>query len=619
MVKPINHFSLETPATVYDEEAMTALVLAARTAGKVNECVAEVNRIPAVADAAVQKVIDDGTLDKKVDKHYTKLVNTVEASITAMENAEEDLGKRLDNLLGAVTEGSTSGDAELIDARQDNNGDVWPNAGTNIRMMQKETASLLGALTHDVVADTSKVIVPGWYDATGAHQENDNYVCFTRDVTPGEVYYYGGVYGYDCSGVLCLDSANNVIKTWFTKEGGSATQAFTTPIVIPPNGVKLLVNSGMDLLQRFEVVPNLVRVADREMNIDTLQAYLANVMATIPNSGNLYVDAGERTTGKYLLRYGIPAADETGKYEIIVATVSPGETYHIRAESHYKNGLYALCNEANIPVEYVSTNNRDGKIETVEKDIIIPQGVKYIRVAGMPAFAGAKGALCQKLIERRALGIGVWSHLKWACLGDSLTEENTRTDKHYFDYVHEKTGIQVVNMGADGSGYAAGTSFYSRAASVPADCDVVTIFGSGNDGTAGLALGDAADTFNDGTLCGYINGTIDAIYEGNPDVKLGIVSPSPWYGQIPEDTTCFMYKYSNALKAICERRGIPFLDLFRLSGFRTTNADGTLNATTHTTFFSKDPDETSCHPNEVGHKHLSSHFYRFLDSLIGTY
>ena len=42
-INPINHYSLTNPASIYDEEALTALELAARTAGKVNEVIADNN------------------------------------------------------------------------------------------------------------------------------------------------------------------------------------------------------------------------------------------------------------------------------------------------------------------------------------------------------------------------------------------------------------------------------------------------------------------------------------------------------------------------------------------------------------------------------------------------
>lgn len=621
MVKPINHYSLENPATVYDEVAMTTLQLAARTAAKVNECVGEVNKIPDVVDDALQEAIDNGTFDKKMDEHYESLVAAVEEAEKAIQDAEDDLGQRLDNLLGSVEEGSTTLDAEVIDARQDNNGGVWPNAGANIRMMQKETAALLDVLSRDVLTDVSKTPSAGWYGENGTFNEHEGYRCFSLDVAPGDVYHYGGIYGYDVRGAICLDAAGAAVKTWFTKTDGASTHYFADPIIIPPTGAKLLVNSGVDSAGRFASVPCLMQVSGREMNMNPLSSYLENALAPLNNGENLYVDAGERRTSFYLSKYGWETADTTGKYEVIVAEVKPGETYRIRCETHYENGLYALCNEAGYPVECLAGTSTDGSIDTVEKTVVIPQGVAQLRVAGMPSFAGAKGALCQKLVERRCHTGGVWSHLKWACIGDSLTEENTKTDKHYFDYIQEKTGIQVVNLGQSGLGYAqpiTRNGFDKLATSVPDDCDVVTIFGSGND--AGSELGVLTDNLlSSQTVCGALNYIITRITRDHPNVKLGIVSPTPWYGQHPIVDGCWMTEYVEALKAVCELRGIPFLDLYHLSGFQTTNADGTINTACHDTFFSKDDEGVSTHPNEVGHKHLSSHFYAFLQSLIGTY
>lgn len=66
----INHYSLENPASVYDEEALTALELAARTAAKVNGCVDAVNefrekffnRVDAAIDDHINSMLIDGTL-----------------------------------------------------------------------------------------------------------------------------------------------------------------------------------------------------------------------------------------------------------------------------------------------------------------------------------------------------------------------------------------------------------------------------------------------------------------------------------------------------------------------------------------------------------------------------
>ena len=49
-INPINHYSLTNPASIYDEEALTALELAARTAGKVNEVIDDNNNFKSVQE-----------------------------------------------------------------------------------------------------------------------------------------------------------------------------------------------------------------------------------------------------------------------------------------------------------------------------------------------------------------------------------------------------------------------------------------------------------------------------------------------------------------------------------------------------------------------------------------
>ena len=76
-----------------------------------------------------------------------------------------------------------------------------------------------------------------------------------------------------------------------------------------------------------------------------------------------------------------------------------------------------------------------------------------------------------------------WSHLKWYVMGDSLTaQDNAFTNKRYYDFVQEKTGIQVIVDGIGGTGYGAGASdgesCYDRVQTIRDDVDIVTIFGS---------------------------------------------------------------------------------------------------------------------------------------------
>ena len=216
--------------------------------------------------------------------------------------------------------------------------------------------------------------------------------------------------------------------------------------------------------------------------------------------------------------------------------------------------------------------------------------------------------------EKIALSQKQWLGKKWVCVGDSLTESNDRTSKNYHDYVAEKTGITVVNMGKSGSGYMRrndeGFAFYQRILNVPTDADVVTIFGSGNDTRFISNLGSLTDTGTE-TLYGCINTTIDNLYSILPSVQLGIVAPTPWENNTPADNGT-MAQYCQALETVCKNRGIPYLDLFHSSGLRP-NDEGFRGLA-----YSKD-EGNGVHPDETGHKMIASQFYALLQSLIGLY
>lgn len=97
MLEKINHYSLTSPATIYDEEALTALELAGRTAAKVNECVDQVNEVttslPGLIDKEVEVYLEKGAFDEQIDKHQQQIAMEVEESRLAMQN---QLGNKLD-------------------------------------------------------------------------------------------------------------------------------------------------------------------------------------------------------------------------------------------------------------------------------------------------------------------------------------------------------------------------------------------------------------------------------------------------------------------------------------------------------------------------------------------
>ena len=275
----------------------------------------------------------------------------------------------------------------------------------------------------------------------------------------------------------------------------------------------------------------------------------------------------------------------------------------IKGSSGYGKLIYALYDENSAFISGKATGS--GVTETFDGLLYFNYPTKYIRIAYLSTvFSG--GAY-----EVSGLDYRKWSGKKWVCIGDSLTEVNIRTTKHYFDYVAENTGISVVNMGDSGSGYMneqnLGTAFYQRAANIPLDADVYTIFGSGND--LSHPLGTPTDSGTT-TICGCINETIDVLIGLLPTIQLGIVAPTPWEDYPPDlNDTNVMAQYVKALKEICYLRSIPFLDLYHESNLRPWTAEG------RAACYSKDEGH-GVHPDEEGHKIIAPRFEGFLDLLL---
>lgn len=285
-------------------------------------------------------------------------------------------------------------------------------------------------------------------------------------------------------------------------------------------------------------------------------------------------------------------------------SVTPFTFYYLtgsaRSAGHY---IYAIYDADGNVLAYESATS--WTIVSRENMLIYtPYGASKIRIASVSGADGAVLYTAQDTYGKK------WTGIKWACMGDSLTANNIRTTMHYHDYIADKTGINVVNLGAGGTGYKqsyAGVSgFMDRVDTIPLDSDVVTIFGSGNDHS--YTIGTPSDTGTD-TLCGCINTTISRIFDRITTCNLGIITPTPWQGYNPADNTNWMAQYSEAIVQICKNWGIPCLDLYHCSNLRPWDAAFRAAA------YSKD-DGGGTHPDETGHKLIAPRFEAFLDELL---
>lgn len=277
--------------------------------------------------------------------------------------------------------------------------------------------------------------------------------------------------------------------------------------------------------------------------------------------------------------------------------------------------VYAFYSSSELSEETLVQIGQSGTAgtELTFTNISIPTGAKYLAVNfhrqyGLTAHA-------YKLIK--VIGNPTVNPLrgkKWACVGDSLTEVNSRTTKHYFDFVAEELGVIPLNYGVSGTGYARhredNIAFYQRVSSIDLSADIITIFGSFNDlGTISqdFPIGNITDTGTD-SVAGCINTTIDNIQARFPLARLGVISPTPWNNVHPSDAGNST-NYVNIIRDICEYRSIPFLDLWRCSNLRPWDTSFREIA------YSKD-DGNGVHPDENGHSLIAPKFKEFIKNLM---
>lgn len=349
-----------------------------------------------------------------------------------------------------------------------------------------------------------------------------------------------------------------------------------------------------------EKIPSIVQ--DIQADVSDIQAGFADIAES-----DIISLVGTEMQKVAINASGTVYTSGSSNYRLAKYNVTEGKKYWINANSNWGNLLWCFYNSSDAVVELGQATARESADTIITNtEVTAPVGASYILVAYNSTTAPADCKTRTGYVLK-----GKWEGKKWVCVGDSLTAENNRTTKHYFDYVADATGITAVNMGYSGSGYARlsneNHAFYQRISDCPTDADVVTIFGSFNDLGAGLPIGAVDDTGTD-TLAGCINTTITNLQTVIPLVNLGIVAPTPWATAVPA-TSGEDFNYVEMIKAICAKRSIPYLDLWRCSNLRPWDADF------RTLAYSKD-DGSGTHPDENGHKLIAPRFKGFLETLL---
>ena len=134
--------------------------------------------------------------------------NTLNDRITENEKNQENLSSqletkaskadliiqsnRIDNF-ASLPEGSTTGDAELIDARIGADGLTYTNVGTTNRKQFEKITNLVNTIEEYQNAFIPILSESGYIDKNGILQASDKWITFTLPLENGEVYSYKGI------------------------------------------------------------------------------------------------------------------------------------------------------------------------------------------------------------------------------------------------------------------------------------------------------------------------------------------------------------------------------------------------------------------------------------------
>lgn len=451
----------------------------------------------------------------------------------------------------------------------------------------------------------------GYMLSNGTFEGQDDYHCIYTNIiqcSNGDVFKYKGVGKFSTySWIAYLDGE------LVSEINGQIDSPNDYTDVVIPDGVNGVVFSSYAPIAD-DIIFDLQRSEPESIinRVETCESSLSKVSDCIVNERTIISFA---KTGLKLINQSGVVADTvmTESFVSNAISVESDEMYLITGNAGWGCYIFAFYKSDG---SFLSGYKSDGSSNCTcitDYKIVVPESAKTLVVSWNTTF----GVGIVKKLGRNITGNRYYGK-KWVCVGDSITEKNSATTVHYFDYISGVNGMTVVNMGVGGTGYMRGkensNAFYQRVSQIPTDSDVITIFGSGNDLAQYSNIGEYTDATTD-TICGCVNATLDAIFTRCPTTPVGIIAPSPWQSYPTTKTSeNIMEGYVEKLEKIAKYRGVPFLDLYHCSNLRPEDSTNRISCFYNDA--SLDGNGDGVHPNELGHAIISTKIRAFLETLI---
>ena len=135
----------------------------------------------------------DGSLSALISPLFSEYKKEIDRSMSEQNGNISILEARMDAFT-ALSEGSTTGDAELVDARIDKNGNTHANVGEHIREVTRHLSNDIESVANDnYFAVTNSTMEKGKFiNYAGKVEENSEYNYINIPVVKGEKYLVSG-------------------------------------------------------------------------------------------------------------------------------------------------------------------------------------------------------------------------------------------------------------------------------------------------------------------------------------------------------------------------------------------------------------------------------------------
>lgn len=520
-------------------------------------------------------------------------------------NNELDIQKARIDTFTSLQEGTTTGDAELIDARIDNHGNVFNNAGTAIRSSLN--------LQQEVVESAMKIV----YLPIDCEMIEDFGYQLNKQKQVLMVSYAGA---HICSGVIDKAGLYNLpVSTLLTYYELNETDYvdYIYYETVAKNDVYVEAGTRFYILDG-DVPPSLkvTYLPEQLVEVVSPDETYSITEGTVLGSeelGGLLEDGQVRVTGT--------------RYTLTSFPVAAGNVYRLKSAAFdYPTDVYRLFG-------FVKSKTLQQLQQYIQSDIRTNEGVidivlrapidGYLLVSN-DTNTPANFTLTTVNKITRTSNIPrkeVQPYKKLLTIGDSLSGNNNLWQPTAIELLNIPeygilggAGLTVADQGADVN------TIYNRVMAMELDesVDLITFWGGYNDFSVSITLSSLDEQLNTETrdpktFYGGVLNCVEKILSTYPLKQVVMIGTTPFNvngsWQVKTNTKGLkIIDYVNAFKEVADYYSIPFLDLLHTSGFNDYN---------YATYYLKQ--SYWLHPNATGNEIVGRKVAGFVKSINGEY